>query len=136
MLLGRGRGAVGVEGRVLDAVAVDFADVEVLFYFGDVAGGDAVGCAPDSGWGCGVLLKVMVLVRMNVFLGGRWEMVLRVVCGLEKSGVAYMVCQRFPELAVDERYDAAGVFWCAAVILANHIDISMIRLEKVGSMDG
>lgn len=29
-----------------------------------------------------------------------------------------MVCQCFPELAVDERYDAAGVFWCATVILA------------------
>ena len=47
---------VRVEGRVLDAVAIDLADVEVLFHFGDVAGGDAVGCAPDSGWGCGVLL--------------------------------------------------------------------------------
>jgi hypothetical protein len=43
--------------------------------------------------------------------------------------VAYMVCQCFPELAVDERYDAAGVFWCAAVILAN-INISMVVLEK------
>jgi hypothetical protein len=32
-------------------------------------------------------------------------------------------------LAVDERYDAAGVFWCAAVILAV-IDISMVRLGK------
>ena len=44
-----------VEGRVLDAVAVDLADVEVLFHFGDVARGDAVGCAPDPGWGGGVL---------------------------------------------------------------------------------
>jgi hypothetical protein len=49
-----------VEGRVLDAVAVDFADVEVLFHFGDVLGGDAVGCAPDSGWGCGVLFSMWV----------------------------------------------------------------------------
>jgi hypothetical protein len=40
-----------------------------------------------------------------------------------------MVCQRFPELAVDERYDAAGVLWCAAVILAN-INISMVALEN------
>jgi hypothetical protein len=40
-----------------------------------------------------------------------------------------MVCQRFPELAVDERYDAAGVLWCAAVILAN-INISMAALEN------
>jgi hypothetical protein len=40
-----------------------------------------------------------------------------------------MVCQCFPELAVDERYDAAGVFWCAAVILAM-IDISMVALEN------
>lgn len=37
--------------------------------------------------------------------------------------VAYMVCKRFPELAVDERYDAAGVFWCAAVILAVLISV-------------
>ena len=63
MLLGRGRGAVGVEGRVLDAVAVDFADVEVLFYFGDVAGGDAVGCAPDSGW-CGGVLEWTLLLDL------------------------------------------------------------------------
>ena len=40
-----------------------------------------------------------------------------------------MVCQGFPELAVDERNDTTGVFWCAAVILAN-IDISMDRLGK------
>jgi hypothetical protein len=55
---------VGVEGRVLDAVAVDFTDVEVFFHFGDVAGRDAVGCAPDSGWGCGMLFFLqMSLVR-------------------------------------------------------------------------
>jgi hypothetical protein len=53
-----GVGSLRVEGRVLDAVAVDFADVEVFFHFGDVAGGDAVGCAPDSGWGCGVLFSM------------------------------------------------------------------------------
>jgi hypothetical protein len=29
-----------------------------------------------------------------------------------------MICQRFPQLSVDERYYAAGVFWRAAVILA------------------
>ena len=50
-----GVGVVRVEGRVLNAVAVDLADVEVLFHFGDVARGDAVGCAPDSRWGGGVL---------------------------------------------------------------------------------
>ena len=44
-----------VEGRVLDGVAVDLADVEVFFHFGDVAGWDAVGCAPDS-WRCGGVL--------------------------------------------------------------------------------
>ena len=45
-------------------------------------------------------------------------------------GMAYMVCQRFPELAVDERYDAAGVFWCAAVILAISISV-WFALENV-----
>ena len=44
-----------VEGRVLDGVAVDLADVEVFFHFGDVGGWDAVGCAPDSR-GCGGVL--------------------------------------------------------------------------------
>jgi hypothetical protein len=44
-----------LEGRVLDAVAVDFADVEVLFYGGDVGRWDAVGCSPGAGWGGGVL---------------------------------------------------------------------------------
>ena len=33
----------------MDAVAVDFADVEVGFYFCDVGGGDAVGGAPNEG---------------------------------------------------------------------------------------
>lgn len=32
--------------------------------------------------------------------------------------MAYVVCQCLPELAVDERHDSAGIFWCAAVILA------------------
>ena len=36
-----------MKGRVLDAIAVGFADVEVGFHGGDVAGGDAVGGAPD-----------------------------------------------------------------------------------------
>lgn len=31
-----------MEGRVVDAVAVDLADIEVLFYFGDMGGLDAV----------------------------------------------------------------------------------------------
>lgn len=52
---------MGVEGRVLDAVAVDLADVEIFFHFGDMARGDAVGCAPDSGWGCGVLFDDTLL---------------------------------------------------------------------------
>jgi hypothetical protein len=46
-----------LEGRVLDAVPVDFADVQVFFHFGDVLRGNAVGCAPDSGRGGGVLLR-------------------------------------------------------------------------------
>lgn len=52
-----------VEGRVLDAVAVDLPDVQVFFHFGYVARGDAVGCAPDFGRGAGVLL-------VKVLLGG------------------------------------------------------------------
>lgn len=45
-----------LEGGVLDGVAVDFTDVEVLFYFGDVRGGDAVGCSPDFRGSRGVLI--------------------------------------------------------------------------------
>lgn len=56
---------VRVEGRVLDAVAVDLADVEVLFHFGDVARGDAVGCAPDSRWGGGVLFLTMIWLELR-----------------------------------------------------------------------
>lgn len=54
-------GAVLVEGGVLDAVAVYLADVEVLFYFGDVFAWDAVGGAPDSGWGGGMLYCMLLL---------------------------------------------------------------------------
>lgn len=61
----------GLEWSVLDAVAVYLADVEVLFYFGDVFGGDAIGCSPDSGWS-GCMLKI---VRGGFFFrkeGGDW----------------------------------------------------------------
>jgi len=44
-----------IEGRVLDTVTVDLADVEVFFYFWDVFGWDAVGCSPYFGRGGGVL---------------------------------------------------------------------------------
>ena len=54
-----------VEGRVLDAVAVDFPDVEVFFHFGHVAGWDAVGCAPDSGR-CGRMLEVEIGLVLSV----------------------------------------------------------------------
>lgn len=37
-----------MEGSELDAVAVDFADVQVLANFGDVGGGDVVCGAPDA----------------------------------------------------------------------------------------
>ena len=37
-----------VEGRELDAVAVDFADVEIFADFGDVLRGDVVCGAPDA----------------------------------------------------------------------------------------
>lgn len=39
---------VVVEWRVLDAVPVDLADIEILFHFRYVLGWDSVGCAPDS----------------------------------------------------------------------------------------
>lgn len=38
----------GMEGRELDAVAVDFADVEILADFRDVLRGDVVCGAPDA----------------------------------------------------------------------------------------
>jgi hypothetical protein len=44
-----------VEGRVLDRVPVDLADIHVFGHFGHTGGGDAVGCAPDS-WGSGGML--------------------------------------------------------------------------------
>jgi hypothetical protein len=53
-----------VEGRVLDRVAVDFADVEVFFHLGDVDGWDAVGCAPDS-WRCGCMLEKVFLLDLT-----------------------------------------------------------------------
>ena len=37
-----------MEGRVLDAVPVYLADVEVGAYFGDFGGGDVVCGAPDA----------------------------------------------------------------------------------------
>lgn len=44
-----GLNAVGwVKGRVVDGVAVDLADVEILFHFGDLFRDDAVGDAPDT----------------------------------------------------------------------------------------
>lgn len=49
---GRGR----VEGRVVDRVAVDLADVEVVLDFGDVGGEDAVSDAPDAVRGRGVVV--------------------------------------------------------------------------------
>lgn len=47
-----------------------------------------------------------------------------------------MVCQCFPELAVDERYDAAGVFWCAAVILAVTISVWSVFEVCIVLIDG
>jgi hypothetical protein len=50
-----GAGAVGgVEGLVVDGVAVDLADVEILFDLGDLVGDDAVRDTPDSFWGLAV----------------------------------------------------------------------------------
>ena len=46
-----------VEGRVLDAVPVDLADVEVFFHFGHAGRGDAVCGAPDARWGARVLVR-------------------------------------------------------------------------------
>jgi hypothetical protein len=52
-----------VERCVLDRVAVDLADVEVFFHFGDVDGWDAVGCAPDS-WRCGGMLEKVFMLDL------------------------------------------------------------------------
>lgn len=45
---GTRRGGRRVEGRVVDRVAVDLANVEVFFDLGDAEGEDAVGDAPDA----------------------------------------------------------------------------------------
>lgn len=41
-----------MEGRVVDRVAVDLANVEVVADLGDLVGADAVGDAPDAVGGC------------------------------------------------------------------------------------
>lgn len=58
------RGAMrgGVEGRELDAVPVDLADVEVLSDFCDFGGGDVVCGAPDAL--CGLVLRLCVRLRV------------------------------------------------------------------------
>lgn len=43
-----GFGGSGVEGRVMDGVAVDFANVQVVLDLGHLFGEDAVGDAPDA----------------------------------------------------------------------------------------
>ena len=48
----------GMESGVLDAVAVDLADVEVGLRFCNVGGWDPVCSAPDTGGGCCVLFGV------------------------------------------------------------------------------
>jgi hypothetical protein len=40
----------------------------------------------------------------------------------------HMICQRLPQLSVDERYYAAGIFWRAAVVLA----VSFVRVACLG----
>lgn len=52
----------GVEGRELDRVAIDLADVEVGTDFGDFGRGDVVGGAPDALGGL-VLLCVRMAFR-------------------------------------------------------------------------
>ena len=44
------------EWSVLDAIPADLADIEVLFHFRNVRGGDPVRRAPDFGRGGGVLV--------------------------------------------------------------------------------
>lgn len=53
---GTRRGGRRVEGRVVDRVAVDLANVEVFFDLGDAGGEDAVGDAPDALGGRGVVV--------------------------------------------------------------------------------
>jgi len=50
-------------------------------------------------------------------------------------GSAYMVRQCLPELAVDERYDTAGVFWCATVILAVGTLVQLVLERYMTLMD-
>ena len=47
-----------------------------------------------------------------------------------------MVCQCFPELTVDERNDAAGIFWCATVILAVSVSVWSVLEECILLIDG
>lgn len=94
-----------MEVGVLDAVPVDLADVEVGFDFGDVAGGDVVGGAPDAGRGGGVLWRgVSCLVLVFDGWCGRWR--------------AYVVRQCLPVLPRDECHHATGCFGGAAVVFA------------------
>lgn len=46
---------LGVQCYHVDGVAIDLADVEVFFHFGDVGRWDMIGGAPDFGGGFGML---------------------------------------------------------------------------------
>jgi hypothetical protein len=65
-----------VERRELDAVAVDFADVEVIPHFGNVFRRNMVCCAPDA-FGGSVLLAVSLFGAGFAWDG---ERVAHVVC--------------------------------------------------------
>jgi hypothetical protein len=92
----------GLEGRELDAVPVDLADVEVRAYLGHFGRRDVVCGAPDA---LGrFVLGCVSDNHMQSWLGGG------------QSG-AHVVGQCVPVRAVDERDDAAGGFWGASVVL-------------------
>lgn len=62
---GDGRGAVGrVEGCVVDGVAVDLADVEIVLDIGDAVRDDAIGDAPDLFRGRAVVIGQCAPVRL------------------------------------------------------------------------
>lgn len=91
-----------MKGRVLDAVAVDLADVEVGLDFGDFGGDDVVGGAPDA-----VLLVSSLLQALVV--GGTGE----------EGGWLYWITEGFPEGPLDQCDDSAWGAGCAAVVLAS-----------------
>lgn len=114
-----------MEIRVLDAVPVDLADVEVGGDFGDVLGWDAVGGAADGEGGeVGFLFGAVGRLRFaDLFWGKRWGWIR--ACnewkskrGREDGEGAYPLHEVLVVGLFDERDDSAWGGGCAAVVLA------------------